>query len=181
MTFRAIEKQKPGRTVELQPGAFAETSPGRPPIAVVVGLRRLSQSDVDSARSEAEKRADQLHPEGSGSDLWIEAYNDALRAFAVARGTCMPHDVAMPMWEQAEDTVQERLTAPTIAYLFDEIDRMTIEASPIRPEIAESDAARLASALVDGEAWAKLDAGEARSLRRVLGVVAERMGIMGEG
>ncbi len=127
------------RTLVLPPSIFASEWPGRPKEPVVVGLRLLPDAEEQTARAEAVKLALELHPEGD--DAWVEAYNDALLRWIVARGICDPNDLTQPtqIFPMAEDQVRQALTSSGVRYVFDAIERLQLETSPAYAEASEDE------------------------------------------
>ncbi len=165
------------RVVSVPASMFADTG-DKPAGDEQIGLRRLSEADVQQARAQAAHRALALHDDHDGQ---IEAFNDALMAWAVARGTCSPDDVTAPFFEMAEDTVQVRLTSEGIRYLYDEIDRLSIEGSPLQPVATPEQLTELAQWFTTGERWGAVPAAVARRVMRLLAHVHEERAAAGEG
>jgi hypothetical protein len=133
----------------LPRSAFADVWSGKPAGDVAIGLRVLSEADVQTARAEAAKLAVELHPE-DGDDR-IDAFNDALVRWAVARGTTDPNDVRRPYFEAAEDTVRDALTSHGALAVYEALERLTIETSPLEPPASNDDLHSLADVLRDPE------------------------------
>jgi len=144
-TFAALEEAsdlRPLRALLIPPTAFADKWHGKPNEGVCVGLRLISFADTLTARAEAAVAARKLHPNDADRDLQIEAYNDALMAWCVARGTCDPNDreKAPDIWGgMPEDVVPIALSPFGMRFVFDALDTMAREESPIAPEITDSE------------------------------------------
>lgn len=83
-----------------------------------------------------------VHPKREDEEGRIECFNDTLVRWVVARGTCSPDDVTKPcsLWPAlADDIVMEALTPRGARFLFDEIDLMSRELSPVRDEADDDD------------------------------------------
>lgn len=160
----------PGKTpaplvVELGPGDFASDWQSRPVRPFPVGLRLPSEDDVQTARVQADKRLEALDLKDQGSA--VEAWNDALMAFAVARCICDPRDVLSesPLLPLAEDTIGQALTSAAIRRLFDALERLQAEQSPLAPEATDEELVTLAAAIETGQHH-ELDDAAGRSFRR---------------
>lgn len=139
---------KPLRVAILPITAWATDYEGRAIQPVEIGLKILSESDIQSARSEAVRAAWNCIPGEPGdtkTEERIEAFNDALIRFAVARGTCKPTDATLPYWDMAEDVVSLALTTDGIKFLWEELQKLKIERSPLSAEIDDDEASSLAA------------------------------------
>ena len=166
----------PLRVISLPPTAYRDTWPGRPTTDEKVGLRLLGDHDQQMARSTAAKRAFSRHPKGPDVDPgWIEAHNDALLQWAVARGTCKPEDVLMPFFQAAEENVELALTSDGIRYLYEQIEILAIEESPVSATATDADIGDLIEMLQAGTAWGRMPIARAERLRRVLGHAIEEL------
>lgn len=132
-TFRAAKAAAPcapPRHVLVPPSAFQSGWPKRPKADVAIGLRLISQLDTETGRAAAAARANQLHDENDVEGQ-VQAYNDALMCAAVARGTCDANDVSQPYFELADDNVPLALTSPGVRFLYDALERLHLETSPL--------------------------------------------------
>src|SRR5258708_5142181 len=117
--------RKPTVCLVLPPSTFSEEWSNRPAHDIVVGLRRLSAFDDQSAVAVASKRViDVLSDEdGTLTDAQAadEIYNNELFAYAVARSLCDPNDTAKahPLFPLAEDQVPQYFTSPGIRFVWD--------------------------------------------------------------
>ncbi len=131
--LRKATPQKPTpalRVVQLQPSAFASDWPEKPVVAVSVGLRLISDADVETARAEAARRALDLHDQDGDEDNQADAFKDALLSWIVARGTCKPSNILLP-WFSHEDVPRDALTPAGKLYLYEALERLTVEESPL--------------------------------------------------
>lgn len=161
------------RRVPLPRSAIADTWEGeRPDSDFEVGIRTISEDEIERARAEAARRALELHPENQdGTEAEIlrsAAFRDGLIRNAVARAACDPDDVTRPFHPLPDDWARCALTPPAAQRLWDELERLTIETSPVEPPATDDDCARLAALLATGEAWRGIERGEATRLRRLL-------------
>lgn len=152
-TFRSVVSEaprKPVRTLWLQPDAFSDAWPDKSPAPVEIGLRLIGQVDVEQARAQAAAKAVAMHDESDVSGQ-VEAYNDTLMCIAVARGTCDPVDVTEPWMLMPEENIPLALTPQAIRFVWDELERLHIERSPLAPSASDEDIASLARRLARGE------------------------------
>lgn len=171
--FRAEKKAEalaPPRTLQLDPKDFAydwEKAPRKP---IVVGLRLLSSDEEWTADRMAAKRTAEEYGDSDDGEQAARFYNRELMAWAVARSVCDPNDCSKehPSLRMAEDTVQMALTGPAIARIYDEVERLYIETSPIFPEASDEELLLLASVLTDTEVVGSLGPIRARRARRFL-------------
>jgi hypothetical protein len=170
VNYSQVSKDRvpPPKTVVVEPEAFAPNWGHRPKTAVAVGLQNLSDDDETTARSEAEKFTNRLGHEDR--ENWIDAFNDALMAELVARSVCDPNDVRN---EQAnlplpEDHLRAALTPAGIRYLYDELERLKVESSPLHPEATDAELTELVEALAADDILSTLDPVAEKRVRRFL-------------
>ncbi|MBA2687498.1 MAG: hypothetical protein H0U64_05310 [Gemmatimonadaceae bacterium] len=155
-------KRPAPRVISLLPEYFAEDWQGRPVAAFDVGLRVASESDAHNIEVEAQRAADQ-------ADGDVTVYNRSLIALCVARGFCDPRDVTAnhPFFELPEEVVPYAFKPNALRRIFDEIERLALEQSPLFPEATKEDAERFAAAVVDG-GFDRLNPRARRYLRMVV-------------
>lgn len=158
----------PVRHVTLEPSAFADDYPGRPMTEVAVGLRKYSDSDMQSARAEAAKYAISMHDDQEGQ---IESFNDALMRWLIVRGTCDVNDITQnnQLFEGSEENVRIALTSHSIRFLFDEIERFHIETSPVISRATDEEFLVLTNFLTNPQILSKLSVGAQVRMRKLLG------------
>lgn len=150
--FSEHQSRLPPATVDVPLVFFAETWAERPVgvSSVTVGLRTIADSDVQAARAQAAKAASVQHPVTAQSDintrrLWVDAFQDALMRWMVARGTCDPTDATQPpsVWAAApEDMVKEALTSDGVGFLYDAWERMRIACDIFQPSVDDAELTR---------------------------------------
>lgn len=152
---------RPPRTTIIKPEEWSSSWEKRPATPIVVGLRLLSASDVETAELEAQKAAE------NGGE---RAYHETGVAFTVARGICDPNNVAKPhpRLEFAEDMVPLALNKRTIARLFDELERLAVDTVPIYAEATEENIRDLCIILSVDDPFADIDPVRAARARRYL-------------
>ena len=179
--FQRKAAQKPARVVVISPAEFSDQADKRPETDIAVGLRRLSETSEQGAMVEAAKRARELWPEGSANEDLIAAANEALLCIVVARSLCDPNDVSRghSAFPAAEDTLPKMLTSRAIRRLWDEIELMAIETSPLQPEATDEQLEALAVDLLTKPQELRL-LGPAREkrVRRLLAFVADETALL---
>jgi hypothetical protein len=147
----ASAARTPQRHVTLDPSAFADGWAEKPLEEVAIGLRLVGEDDVQAARVEAARLAIGWYDDGEGGcvdeDARVEAYNDALVRWIVARGATDPNDVTQPYFAMAEETVRVALTSEGVRRIWDELVLLQIGAGVRMAPATDPDLARLARAL----------------------------------
>ncbi len=126
----AAKNRIPERHVVLKKDAFAETWEGKPPEDLALGLRKISDTNIQTARAEAAKYAVMMHQDREGQ---IECFNDALMRWAIVYGTCDANDIDVQaqVFSGSEENVRNALTSQAIRFVWDELERYHIETSPL--------------------------------------------------
>jgi len=172
----APEAEKPPATLTLTPGFFATLWPGKPKADVCVGLRLVAEEDKQAARGEAARAAWALHPREQDADNRVDAMNDALMRWIVARGTCDPNDASRPpeLWSEApEDLVKEALTVEGVKGIYDAIEQLELELSPVRREATDEEIDEVI--VMSRAALAEMTPIKAARVRRLLGYCLDEM------
>lgn len=148
---RSKSTSPPARTFELLPEHFAASYERKPVAKITIGLRVPSESESRSIETEATKTAAQA--DGDMEEK-LEVYHRSLFTFYAARGICNPHDVTAPhpLFEMPEDMLPLALTPRAIKRLFDEIERLHVDQSPLFPEATPVEVSELADRLGDSVA-----------------------------
>jgi hypothetical protein len=158
--------RRPSLVLKLYPAVFAETWDDRPREPVDVGIRTIGEREFSDARRSAARQAWAEYPDDNEEPLRDAAFNDHLHANCAARAACAPHDITIPFFgDMAEDQIGLALTEEGIRTISAALDRATVGESPIYPEAADADFARLAEAAP--AALAAMSGGRARRLRRL--------------
>ena len=174
--LQAAATKAPARTLLVPVDCFADAWDGKPEEPVCVGLRLIAAADIFTARAEAQKVAFRTHPQPEDEEGRLEAYNDALMRWAVARGTCDPNFIREPpeLWRgMREDIVFEALTPEGVRFIYDALERHCLEMSPSQPEATNEGILDLGAMFVAALHW--LSPLEERRLRRILGWVMETL------
>jgi hypothetical protein len=132
-----------GRTEILKPEAYLEECEGKPASPILVGLRTPNDDDYTSVTA-------------------CENDHDAMLTL-VSRGICDPNDCTRrhPSFPFPDIQVKKHLKPETIRYLFDRIEQLHLETSPVVPLATDEDLYLLGLSLQVGD---KLDAIESKNL-----------------
>lgn len=167
----------PERHVVLKRNAFAEDWQSKPGEDLALGLRRVSDADIQTARAEASKFAIDMHPDSSDRVGQVESFNDALMRWIVVRGTCDANDCAInaPIFDGSEENVRNALTSQAIRFVWDAIERFHLEQSPIVPEATDDDFLELIVYLKMPSLLETLSPGARRRFRKLAGYLLNEM------
>ena len=137
------------RTEELKPEAFLDEAEGKPAYPIVVGLR--TPNDEDYAKAMA-----------------ADTDADALRSIVYV-GVCNPNDCrkAHPSFPFPDQQIPLQLKPATIRYLFDRIEQLHIETSPLVPLATDEELFGLSLELESGEAIEQLELTNPTAANRV--------------
>lgn len=173
---QTTQPRRPQRIATIPPSAFAETWADRPMEAIRVGLRTVSSdTDLAEARALADKRVRERHPTTSeDSPVWIEAYNEELMGAALARAITSADCVDLPYWDLQDAVVPRVLTPQGKRSLWLELEILTLQTSPLTPEVALPEA--LAALEERRDAFDALPAVERQRVGRLLGAVIDALG-----
>lgn len=177
--FTALTRKAraPAMIVVLPPSAFADDWEGRPDEDVAVGLRLLSENDIQAARRIATDAAVKQYAEDGrivDHDAYIDAANDGLVREAIARAMCDPNDVTQPhpLLPYAQDLVMYAFTSAGARFVWDELHRLTVAHSPLVRPAEDGDVEALAALLARG-ALERLPPSKAIAARKLLASVLE--------
>jgi hypothetical protein len=145
-----LARQAPRRVV-LSPSAFADDYETRPTADVAVGLRVISEADVQSAKAQSSRKVfDELYlsrdDKRIDTEKAIEAWNDHLVRFVVSRALCDVNDVTKGYF-QFEDEAGRAFTSATFGKLWDELDILTTSVDPTGHRITDLELAELAAVI----------------------------------
>jgi hypothetical protein len=168
---------KPARVVVLPPSAFADSWSSKPKAEVAIGIRFVSEHDLQIAKAEASRSVERLYVDKDGATIdhekLVESWNDALIRWIVAVGTCDANDVSKPYFAFAQDTVAIALTPQGVRRLWDEIEQLAIEFGPASTEAGDEAVAALAARLAGGDALSGLDPARSGRVRRLLAAAGD--------
>jgi len=164
----------PEQHVILKRDAFAEDWQGKPEVDFALGLRRVSDADIQTARAEAAKYAIEMHDDQLGR---IESFNDALMRWIIIRGTCDANDSSLnaPIFEGSDENLRNALTSKAIRYLWDAVERFHIEHSPIVAEASDDEFLELIAYLKMPVILEKLSPGARKRFRKLVGFLLSEL------
>jgi hypothetical protein len=142
---KAAEDKRPRRVIEVPASIWADDWKGERPY--VVGLRRLSARDLDTALAESAKEA--VEALGDGDEgARQKRYHENLITWIVALGTCSAADASQPLIECAEAELRRALRPEGVRRLYDELEAHYASDSPIVQPATDEDVANLPRALL---------------------------------
>jgi hypothetical protein len=146
------------RIETLKPDAWLEEFDGRPLASVIVGLRTPNDRDYDAA-------------------LKRDTDKDIL-LYLVARGLCDPKDcrAAHPAFPMPDDQIPVQLKPATIRYLYDRIEQLHLETSPVVPQADDNEIILLGLNLQAGDLLDALPPAKQARVRRLATHLIEALG-----
>lgn len=172
--FSAIKERKAPRVIDLTPDMFQDEWPDKPREPVKAGLRLISEQDIDTAKAQAAARAIEFHgrPEVDESPLTfderIAAYNDALMTWAIATSLCFVDDCTRPYFDSPFENVLLAFTPDGIRAIYEQLEILHIERSPLVDEIEADGIGELMARLAGGELDTMAQGPKQRRVRRLL-------------
>jgi hypothetical protein len=162
----------PRKVIVLRQEHWASTFSDRPENPIQVGLRLLSIDDQDAIRHIANQAS--IEAITAGGDPKAAAQSAMLIA-TIARAICHQRDArrAHERFECADDLLPIALTKEALTWIFDELEKLVIESSPIFGESTDDEIVVLCDMLQNG-AMARLteaDPTRAARVRRYLDFV----------
>lgn len=172
-TFKALldsQDRIPSRHLVLTRAMFADTWQEKPAEDLAIGLRKLNDADVQTARAEAAKYAIEMHNDREGQ---IDAFNDMLMRWMIIAGTCDANDVSRPapIFDGSEENVRSALTSQSIRYIWDQLDAFLIESSPLVLTASDEEVVTLADRLSQGPLPETMSKSDTLRVRKLLGFV----------
>lgn len=136
------QKPLPAGHFTLKPEHWASASKDRPLTSVRLGLRFLSDGDLTYAQAIAKER----------SEKSPENYKRELITCAAAVALCDPEDASQPpeLFPAPDTQIKSALRPEAIQAIYDELERLMIETSPISPEATDEELYDLAETIADG-------------------------------
>jgi hypothetical protein len=168
----------PARTKDFPPSIFMDAWQARPTKPTTIGLRVPSDYEYTLARANAAQMAAELHP-NEASDGRIDTFNDALVRELCAAGMCSPTNVFEPFFPTPEDDVRTKLTSEGAKSVWQEIERLAFETSPVHREADDEEMALVSAALVTPEIIDGMPAFRAKRIRRLIAFVLDELETLG--
>ncbi len=176
--FKALEasaRTRPATVETFPPSIFASTWKDRPADEVAVGLRIPSDNEVSLARANAAQRAWDLHPKEEDFDNRLACMNDALVRELCACGMTDANDARKKYFHAQEDAVFRHLTQEGAKAVYDRLERLVLETSPVHREASDGELRALAAMLEDPTAFDLLPGYQASRARRLLAFVYDEI------
>lgn len=142
----------PPRVVKLPVSAWRSAYEGRPEVDIRVGLRLPSQDETEGIEREALRTMRDNLSADTDEGFALRSYQEAKLVNLVAVCLCDTDDVSAchPLFETPNATLPLVLTKEGLRYLFDQIERLQVDSSPIFPEASDTDVAAMLELLQDG-------------------------------
>lgn len=162
----------PRKIVVIRDEHWASTFGDKPANPIQVGLRLLSIEEKEcvrqiAAKAQADAISNDLDPQIAGQT--------ALIVTMVARAICNPRDAKRghDFFSCPDDLLPIALTEATLKWLFDEIERLTVDSSPVFSEATNDEITQLCADLADGalDRLTETDPVRASRVRRYLDFV----------
>ena len=165
MAAKERESRRPPHIFWLGPGAFTEAWSDRPREKIQVGMRRASADEYMSARAQAAKKTDELHPPLAGHHdhpTWQETYDVVMFHYLLGHVLTLPEDVTQKLWPHIQsgdmfmpgqvtplgsDVVSIRFSREGIDRLFFELEVLSVKDSPVRREASDEEIVEMAEAV----------------------------------
>jgi len=171
-----LDNRKPPRIIVFPPTIFSDTWKSRPTADVAIGIRVPGDYDVSCARANAARIAWDLHPLEADVSGRMDAMNDAIMREFCSLGMCSANDVYQAYFPDQEDDVRMKLTTEGAKRIFDEVEQLQIETSPVHREADDDECVLLAGALtVASETIDALPAFKAKRIRRLVAFLHDEL------
>jgi hypothetical protein len=146
------ETVAPPRVVKLPVSSWRSAYEGKPEVDISVGLRLPSQDETEGIEREALRTMRENLGADTDKAFAIQSYQEAKLVNLVATCICDTDDVSAchPLFETPNATLPLVLTKEGLRYLFDQIERLQIDSSPIFPEASDTDVDALMELIRDG-------------------------------
>lgn len=136
------DRPQPAGSFLLKSEHWASGAEGKPLVAVRLGLRLLSDGDLTYCQAIAKERSD-ANPDN---------YKRELITCAAAVALCDQTDASSPpeLFPAPDQQVPAKLRPETIQAIYDELERLMIETSPISPVATDDELYDLAELISEG-------------------------------
>jgi hypothetical protein len=146
--------RKPERIVVIGPELFAFDYKNKPTSEVAIGLRVISENDVQIGRAAASRYMVKMYGTDDGKirdpDQAWGCWNDKWLAYAIGRSACDPNDVDKPYFNFGEEGAALALSSEGLRLLWDEY-MLIFRGKGERPQISDEDLLPLAKSLANVE------------------------------
>lgn len=171
------EPRKAPAIVPVDPSHFADTCDRRPDATVLLGLRRINEKTVEIARANASEEAWEQIANVLDYAKREDAYLDATMCWMVSAALCLVEDARTAYLRGGVDELRTTFTPEGIRFLYQHLEKLHLERSPVVTEIAVDGVGDLVSRLTKDPALesTNLSGPRARCLRRLLGFVLDEL------
>jgi hypothetical protein len=175
----AKEIVKPARVVVVPLSAWAYNYKLKPKDEVAIGLRLISEREVQVGKAEASKYMLKMYGTDGALPLTdiekaYECWDDAFLAYVVGRSACDPNDCDKQYFPFAQDDAKNALTSEGLRLIWDEY-MLAARGTGERAQIREDELLVLARSLVGG-GLSVLDTETLKEARKHLAWVYEVLG-----
>jgi hypothetical protein len=166
----------PRKVITIRDEDWASTFQDKPVVPIKVGIRLLSLEDQETIRTVARQAAAEVTTGTSDAESSVHT---AMLVAAVSCAICSPNDSRRghEFFDCPNDKLPIALREETLKRLFDEVERLAIETSPIFSEATDDDVDEVAELLLSGalESLDESDPAKAKRVRRYIEFVREEL------
>lgn len=165
----------PQRVEVLTPNDWAPGGTLRKDTDVAVGLRSLSEAQLNSCHVDAFRKTAADMDDAQDRALLASVFSSHVKSITVARSLCDPNDATAPhpLFPFAEDQLPTALTHNAVGRLFVAIELAIIEGSSAGRELNDAEIEVLVGALLEDDTFHGVTARDARRVRRYLAYAAD--------
>ena len=166
----------PRKVITLRDEDWASTFQDRPVVPIKLGIRLLSLADQSTIRDIAYQA---LRESVEGTSDSQDAMQSAMLLATVSLAICNPKDARRchEFFDCPNDKIPLALREETVKRIFDEVERLAVETSPIFSESTDDEIVDLCE-LLETDALTRLeetDPARAGRIRRYLDFVSEEL------
>jgi len=170
----ALDAPRPLAIEVLKPEHFCSDWQNVPHGEVAVGVKLLSESELQQVLAEAAREVQLLYPDGDpNGPLMIKAYEDALVRLAVGRCATNPNDARDPYFAASDEMVGAAWPSGTIRRIWDTLERVTIAHSPVAEPAHDDDVRALMELIGRGMVDKMMPARQLRTRKLLAFLLAE--------
>jgi hypothetical protein len=138
-------------------------------------VRGLSQFKIDAIKQQASAHARALHGRTEDAVSMIEAFNDHLMALSVGQALCDPNDASKTYFQYPDDQVTRAFLVFPLRRMYEDLDRLMIQHSPVHQSIDDVDLARLVGLLTPEHLGATMPPSRGQQIRRLLTFILDEL------
>lgn len=166
----------PRKVVTIRDEDWASTFQDKPVVPIKLGIRLLSLSDQETIRAIAHQAASEAL---TGTSDYESVIQSAMLIATVSCAICSPTDTRRPheFFDCPNDKLPIALREETLKRLFDEVEKLAIETSPIFTEASDADVEEVTDLLLSGALTTIEDVDPVRAsrVRRYIEFVREEL------